>query len=88
MPPATPGRLPPLIQALCVCLQPLEVLRPGMQREFIVVEEEDEYGEIILSVAAIEVRGPTCFPCSSAMPRSCWRSAAGGRCELSPAPTP
>lgn len=33
---------------------PLEVLRPGMQREFIVVEEEDEYGEIILSLAAIE----------------------------------
>lgn len=27
-----------------------------MQREFIVAEEEDEYGEIILSLAAIEVR--------------------------------
>lgn len=36
-------------------MQPLEVLRPGMQREFIVAEEEDEYGEIILSLAAIEV---------------------------------
>lgn len=35
---------------------PLEVLRPGMQREFIVVEEEDEYGEIILSLAAIEAQ--------------------------------
>lgn len=33
---------------------PLEVLRPGMKREFVVVEEEDEYGEIILSLAAIE----------------------------------
>eukprot|EP00882_Tetradesmus_deserticola_P000457 GHRQ01000502.1.p1 GENE.GHRQ01000502.1~~GHRQ01000502.1.p1 ORF type:complete len:466 (+),score=198.13 GHRQ01000502.1:58-1398(+) len=33
---------------------PLEVLRPGMVREFIVAEEEDEYGEIILSLAAIE----------------------------------
>lgn len=33
---------------------PLEVLRPGMQREFVVAEEEDEYGEIILSLAAIE----------------------------------
>jgi hypothetical protein len=37
------------------CLQPLEVLRPGMQREFIVAEEEDEYGEVVLSLAAIEV---------------------------------
>jgi hypothetical protein len=27
-----------------------------MQRDFIVVEEEDEYGEIILSLGAIEVR--------------------------------
>lgn len=33
---------------------PLEVLRPGMQRTFVVVEEEDEYGEIILSLAALE----------------------------------
>lgn len=33
---------------------PLEVLRPGMQRDFVVVEEEDEYGEIILSLAATE----------------------------------
>lgn len=29
-----------------------------MQREFIVAEEEDEYGEIILSLAAIEVGLP------------------------------
>jgi len=35
--------------------QPLEVLRPGMKREFVVAEDEDEYGEIILSLAAIEV---------------------------------
>lgn len=27
-----------------------------MQRTFVVVEEEDEYGEIILSLAALEVR--------------------------------
>ncbi|KAI8469742.1 MAG: plastid/chloroplast ribosomal protein S1 [Monoraphidium minutum] len=33
---------------------PLEVLRPGMKREFIVAEDEDEFGEIILSLAAIE----------------------------------
>jgi hypothetical protein len=26
-----------------------------MKREFVVVEDEDEYGEIILSLAAIEV---------------------------------
>jgi small subunit ribosomal protein S1 len=43
-------------------LQPLEVLRPGMRREFVVVEPEDEYGEIILSLAALEVR---------ARPRAC-----------------
>lgn len=30
-----------------------------MQREFIVAEQEDEYGEIILSLAAIEVRAAT-----------------------------
>lgn len=41
---------------LLFLLQPLEVLRPGMQRTFVVVEEEDEYGEIILSLAALEVR--------------------------------
>lgn len=33
---------------------PLEVLRPGMRREFVVVEEEDDYGEIILSLGALE----------------------------------
>lgn len=33
---------------------PLEVLRPGIRREFVVVEEEDDYGEIILSLAALE----------------------------------
>ena len=37
------------------CLQPMEVLRPGMKREFVVAEDEDEYGEIILSLAAIEM---------------------------------
>ncbi|KIZ06677.1 30S ribosomal protein S1 [Monoraphidium neglectum] len=35
---------------------PLEVLRPGMKREFVVAEDEDEYGEIILSLAAIEAQ--------------------------------
>lgn len=44
-----------LMSWLSSCLQPLEVLRPGMQREFIVAEEEDEYGEVVLSLAAIEV---------------------------------
>lgn len=36
--------------------QPLEVLRVGMQREFMVVENEDDYGQVILSLAATEVR--------------------------------
>lgn len=36
--------------------QPLEALRPGVRREFVVVEEEDEFGEVILSLAALEVR--------------------------------
>ncbi|KAG1679620.1 hypothetical protein FOA52_006137 [Chlamydomonas sp. UWO 241] len=33
---------------------PLEVLRVGMTREFLVVEDEDDYGQIILSLAANE----------------------------------
>lgn len=37
-------------------LQPLEVLRVGMKREFMVVEDEDEYDQVILSLAAQEVR--------------------------------
>jgi hypothetical protein len=28
-----------------------------MRRTFVVVDEQDEYGEIILSLAALEVRG-------------------------------
>ena len=36
-------------------LQPLEVLRIGMKREFLVVEDEDDYGIMILSLAATEV---------------------------------
>jgi hypothetical protein len=39
-----------------VHLQPYEVLRVGMKREFVVVDEEDEYGQTILSLAAAEVR--------------------------------
>ncbi|GBF91122.1 30S ribosomal protein S1 [Raphidocelis subcapitata] len=35
---------------------PSEVLRPGMKREFVVVENEDEYEEVILSLAAIEAQ--------------------------------
>lgn len=35
--------------------QPLEVLRVGMSREFLVVEDEDDYGQVILSLAATEV---------------------------------
>lgn len=34
---------------------PLEVLRVGMKREFVVVEREDEYGQVVLSLAAVEV---------------------------------
>jgi hypothetical protein len=37
-------------------MQPLEVLRVGMKREFLVVEDEGKYGQIILSLAADEVR--------------------------------
>mmetsp|Transcript_17096 Transcript_17096/g.42846 ORF Transcript_17096/g.42846 Transcript_17096/m.42846 type:complete len:435 (-) Transcript_17096:959-2263(-) len=33
---------------------PLEVLRVGMQREFVIVQEEDEYGQTVLSLAAME----------------------------------
>ncbi|KAF5830247.1 plastid ribosomal protein S1 [Dunaliella salina] len=33
---------------------PYEVLRVGMTREFVVVDEEDEYGQTILSLAAME----------------------------------
>ena len=36
-------------------LQPLEALRPGMRREFMVVEDEEEYGQVIVSLAAMEV---------------------------------
>jgi hypothetical protein len=48
--------LPPTLPSLPSPLpQPLEVLRPGMKREFVVVEDEDEYEEVILSLAAMEV---------------------------------
>eukprot|EP00955_Chlamydomonas_euryale_P111648 366082-Chlamydomonas_euryale.AAC.16 len=40
----------------CHALQPLEVLRVGMSREFLVIEDEDDYGQVILSLAANEVR--------------------------------
>ncbi|GFR50816.1 hypothetical protein Agub_g13091 [Astrephomene gubernaculifera] len=33
---------------------PLEVLRPGMKRDFLIVEDEEEYGQYIVSLAAIE----------------------------------
>lgn len=33
---------------------PLEVLRVGMKREFMVVEDTDDYGQVILSLAATE----------------------------------
>ena len=54
--------------------QPLEVLRPGMKREFVVAEEEDEYGETILSMAAIEVRDARA--CVRAC--ACWVSRRSG----------
>lgn len=37
-------------------MQPLEALRPGMKRDFMVVEDEEEYGQVIVSLAAMEVR--------------------------------
>jgi beta-lactamase regulating signal transducer with metallopeptidase domain len=37
-----------------------------MKREFVVAEDEDEYGEIILSLAAIEVRPVHCVRVASA----------------------
>ncbi|PNH05145.1 30S ribosomal protein S1 A [Tetrabaena socialis] len=33
---------------------PLEALRPGMKRDFMVVEHEEEYGQVIVSLAAME----------------------------------
>lgn len=33
---------------------PLEALRPGMKREFMVVEDEEDYGQVIVSLAAME----------------------------------
>ncbi len=36
-------------------MQPLEVLRVGIKREFVVVDPEDEYGQTVLSLAAQEV---------------------------------
>jgi hypothetical protein len=33
----------------------LEVLRVGMKREFLVVEDEDDFGQVILSLGAKEV---------------------------------
>lgn len=37
----------------------MEALRPGMRREFMVVEDENHYGQVIVSLAAMEVR---CLP--------------------------
>ncbi|EFJ43709.1 plastid/chloroplast ribosomal protein S1 [Volvox carteri f. nagariensis] len=33
---------------------PLEALRPGMKRDFMVVQDEEEYGQVIVSLAAME----------------------------------
>lgn len=43
-----------ILTYVCV-LQPLEALRPGMRREFMVVEGEEQYGQVICSLAAMEV---------------------------------
>jgi predicted RNA-binding protein with RPS1 domain len=59
--------------------QPLEVLRPGMKREFVVVEDEDEYEEVILSLAAIEVRAGR-SPGAAACPPRGRCGAATRRC--------
>jgi hypothetical protein len=69
----------PLLPAF-VFLQPLEVLRPGMVREFIVAEEEDEYGEIILSLAAIEVRAVADDAAAPAQQQQFRRRAGAGCC--------
>lgn len=67
-----------------------------MQREFIVAEEEDEFGEIILSLAAIEVgimaslADWSCNCCSAAeapqAQQQLWNSSmcwlVGHRCRL------
>jgi ribosomal protein S1 len=37
-------------------LQPTEVLMVGAKREFVVLEVDDVYGEVILSLRALEVR--------------------------------
>jgi hypothetical protein len=68
--------LPPSLCCFFVALQPLEVLRPGMQRTFVVVEEEDEYGEIILSLAALEVR------CVTPPPKGLGRTASHATLQL------
>lgn len=34
----------------------MEALRPGMRREVMVVEDEYQYGQVIVSLAAMEVR--------------------------------
>jgi len=50
----TAGFVPLAECSLAKLKTPLEVLRAGMRREFVVVEEEDEYGEVVLSLAALE----------------------------------
>lgn len=50
----TAGFVPLIECSLAKLKTPLEVLRAGMKREFVVVEEEDDHGEITLSLAALE----------------------------------
>jgi len=50
----TAGFVPLAECSLAKLKTPLEVLRAGMRREFVVVEEEDDFGEVILSLAALE----------------------------------
>ena len=59
---------PPMLLPPCCCflfahesvrvLQPLEVLRPGMKREFTVVDTTGDFGEVILALAVEEVSCP------------------------------
>ncbi|KAJ9510830.1 hypothetical protein QJQ45_027756 [Haematococcus lacustris] len=42
-------------RVLCLPMQPLEVVRVGMEREFVVIEREDKFGQTVLSLATEEV---------------------------------
>jgi hypothetical protein len=57
-----------------------------MKREFVVVENEDEYEEVILSLAAIEVRfgGIAIGPQGRAGQRAVWGACLQGEVHRAP----